>query len=137
MAASTHRPGEQRPVTLIVSGEARSQAGIIQQLLGPALVSMFNVADTGELLHVVQRRQVDGAVVDSEVGDGGEDLLKTLRIIRRIDAKLPVVLVASSLSRRFLEGALRLEAFSVVRKPMQREELLIQLRRIVERVARN
>jgi hypothetical protein len=44
-----------------------------------------------------------------------------------------VILVAREVSRRFLEGALRLAAFSIAHKPLEREELLIQLRRIMER----
>ena len=46
---------------------------------------------------------------------------------------MPVVLVVREVSRRFMESALRLTAFSIVQKPIEREELLIQLRRILER----
>ena len=73
-------------------------------------------------------------MVDSDEGD--EALLNTLRMIRRVNAVLPVVLVAGQVTRRFMEGALRLEAFSIVHKPLGREELLIQLRRIVDRCYR-
>ena len=48
-------------------------------------------------------------------------------------AALPVVLVVRDVSRRFMESALRLTAFSVVHKPLEREDLLIQLRRMLER----
>ncbi len=44
-----------------------------------------------------------------------------------------MILVARDISRRFLEGALRLEAFSITHKPLEREELLMQLRRIMDR----
>ncbi len=120
-----------RPLALVVSGEACRHVVILQKLLGPNLVDMHNAHDTGDLLAIVKRGDADAVVVDTEGGE--QELLKTLRLIRRVNSSLPVVLVAKQASRRFMEGALRLAAFSVVHKPLEREELLIQLRRIVER----
>ena len=73
----------------------------------------------------------DAVVIDSNRGD--QELLVMLRSIRRVTWAVPVVLVVRRATRRFMEGALRLEAFSVVHKPLEREELLVQLRRILER----
>ena len=120
-----------QPFLLVVSGEARRHGAMLRKLLGPDLVAMYNAADTGDLLATVQEGRADAVVVDSDRGE--QELLKTLRMIRRMNAGLPVVLVARRRSRRFMEGALRLAAFSVVDKPLEREELLIQLRRIVDR----
>lgn len=120
-----------RPFTLVVSGEARRHGGVVQQLLGPSQVDLYDAMDIADLMAAVQAGRADAVVVDS---DGGEqELLKTLRMIRRVNPALPVVLVARRVSRRFMENALRLEAFCVVHKPLEREELLIQLRRLVER----
>ena len=120
-----------RPLGLVVSGEARRHAENLRKLLGPRLVDMVDARDVNELLCVVQLGRADAVVVDSD--NGNEELLSTLRMIRRVSWGLPVVLVARQTTRAFMEGALRLEAFSIVHKPLEREELLIQLRRIVER----
>jgi DNA-binding NtrC family response regulator len=116
---------------LVVSGEARRHAENLRKLLQPHLVDTLGVSNVTELLLVVQQGQVDAAVIDSDQGD--QDVLKMLRMVRRVNAGLPVVLVIGQANRRFLEGALRLEAFSILHKPVEREDLLIQLRRIVER----
>jgi DNA-binding NtrC family response regulator len=120
-----------RPLGLVVSGEARRHADVLRQLLGPDLVEMVIAGDTEQLLLFVQGGRADAVVVDSDRGD--QEVLEVLRMIRRVNSGLPVVLVARSATRRFMEVALRLAAFSIVHKPLEREELLIQLRRIVER----
>lgn len=121
----------ERPFRLVISGEARRHVANLQKLLGSHPVAMYNAADTGDLMATVQDGRADAVVVDSDRGQ--QDVLKILRMIRRVNAALPVVLVAHRTPRRFMEGALRLTAFSVVHKPVEREELLIQLRRLVDR----
>ena len=121
----------ERRFRLVVSGEARRHVVNLQKLLGSHPVDMYNAADTGDLMTTVQEGRADAVVVDSEWGQ--QDVLKVLRMIRRVNAALPVVLVAQRTPRRFMEGALRLAAFSIVHKPIEREELLIQLQRLVDR----
>lgn len=124
-------PNTRRPLGLVISGETRRHVEVLRKLLGPELVSMLDAGDMAELLGIVQHGAADAVVVDSDRGD--QELLRILRMIRRVDWALPVILVAREVSRRFLEGALRLEAFSVAHKPLEREDLLIQLQRIMER----
>lgn len=119
------------PFRVVVSGEASRHEEALQKLLGPNVVLTVRAGNPGELLAVIERRQADAAVLDTELGQ--QELLRTLRMIRRINVTLPVVLVTREVSRWFMEDALRLAAFSVAHKPLEREELLIQLRRIFER----
>ncbi len=120
-----------RPIGLVVNGEASRHVMVLQKLLMPGLVDMYDARNIPELLAIVRHGRADMAVIDSDQGQ--QELLKTLRMIRRINTALPVVLVVREVSRRFMESALRLTAFSIVHKPLEREELLIQLRRILER----
>jgi DNA-binding response OmpR family regulator len=120
-----------RPLSLVVSGETRRHGETLRKLLLPELVKMLDAHNMHELLGIVQHGAADAVVVDSDRDD--QELLTMLRLIRRVDWAVPVILVAREVSRRFLEGALRLEAFSIAHKPLEREELLIQLRRIMER----
>ena len=55
-------------------------------------------------------------------------------MIRRLDAVLPVVVLTTRRDRRWLEHALRLAAFSVVVKPLELEELLRQIQRMMVRM---
>ena len=121
-----------RPLGLVVSGETRRHSDTLRKLLGPGLVDMLNADDIGDVLGLIKHGQADAVVIDSERDD--QELLITLRMIRRVTWTVPVVLVTRQVSRPFLEGALRLKAFSIVHKPIGREELLIQVQRIVTRI---
>lgn len=129
--APTLEQSNRRPFGLVVSGEARRHEDALRKLLGPKMVVTFTATNAGEIVRIVQHGEADAAVVDA--GDPHE-LLKTLRMIRRVNMALPVVLVAQEVSRRFLEDALRLAAFSIAHRPLEREELLMHLRRIFERM---
>ena len=121
-----------RPLQLVLSGEACRHTEILRTLLGPHRVDMVTADSLTDLVGMVETGRGDAVVIDSNRSD--QELLVMLRSIRRVTWALPVVLVVRRATRRFMEGALRLDAFSVVHKPLEREELLVQLRRIVERL---
>ena len=121
------------PLNLVVTGEAESWLPALRQIVGPKMLRAHQVATDTELLDVVGSGVADAAVLDEEVG-GGLEVLQLLRMIRRLDALLPVVVVTDRHDRHLLEGALRLTAFSVLAKPLELEALLQQILRIMERL---
>ena len=130
VAALNQRGG---PFGLVVTGEAESWLPAVEQIVGPNVVVPYKVNDDRELLDVVGSGVADAAVLDDEA-DWCMDILHMLRMIRRLDRLLPVVVVTARRDRRLLEGALRLTAFSVVAKPLELEEFLRQIRRIMVRL---
>ncbi len=121
------------PFGLVVSGEAEAWQNALEQIVGPGWIATYKVKGDNELMEVVRSGVVDAAVLDEDV-DWGLDVMQLLRMIRRLDAMLPVVVVTRRNDRRLLESALRLTAFSVVSKPLELEELLRQIRRIMVRL---
>jgi DNA-binding NtrC family response regulator len=122
-----------RPFGLVVTGEAESWRKVVEQIVGADMLTTYPVTDDRELLNVVESGRVDAAVLDDEAG-WMHDVLQLLRMIRRFNAVLPVVVVTTHRERRYLEDALRLAAFSVVTKPLELEELLRQIQRMMERL---
>ena len=116
-----------------MTGEVESWLPALELIVGPNVVVPYKVASEHELLDVVQSGVADAAVLDEDQ-DWPVDVLQMLRIIRRMDSMLPVVVVSDRRDRRLLEDALRLAAFSVVTKPLAFEELLRQIRRIMIRL---
>ena len=131
MVASLNQRGG--PIGLVVTGEAESWLPAVEQIVGPNVVVPYKVSGDRELLDVVRSGAADAAVLDDEA-DWCMDILQMLRMIRRLDRLLPVVVVTARRDRRLLEGALRLTAFSVVVKPLELEEFLRQIRRIMVRL---
>lgn len=117
----------------MVSGEAEVWQAALEQIVGSQWLTTYLVHGDQELLELVEAGLADAAVID-ESADWRLDVLHLLRMIRRLDALLPVVVVASRTDRRWLEGALRLTAFSVLAKPVELETLLRQIQRMMTRL---
>jgi len=122
-----------RPFNLVVTGEAESWVPALEQIVGPEWVLPHRVSDDSQLLNMVESGLADAAVLDDAVG-WGIDVLRLLRIIRQLDALLPVVIITEKQDRRWLEDALRLAVFSVVARPLELEELLRQIQRMMFRL---
>ncbi len=121
------------PFGLAVSGEAETWQPALEMIVGPEWLRTYHIENDRELLRVVEHGLVDAAVLDDGT-DWGMDVLDLLRLIRRVNEILPVVVVTTRRDRHWLEHALRLTAFSVVVKPLELEELLRQIRRMMVRI---
>ena len=121
------------PFTLVVTGEAETWRPALEQIVGTRWLSLCPVRDDRELLHVVEAGDADAAVLD-DAAHWHVGVLQLLRMIRRVNALLPVVVITARRDRRWLEDALRLAAFSVVVRPLALEELLRQIERMMRRM---
>lgn len=127
-------PNKQRsPFGLVVTGEAEIWGPALEEIVGPRWLRVYRVNRDEELLRAVESGLPDAAVLDEE-GGWQLDVLQLLRMIRRLNAAMPVVVVSRRTDRIWLEDALGLAAFSVVAKPLQLEELLRQIQRMMTRV---
>lgn len=124
-----------RPFNLVVTGEAESWLPALDKIVGRRWLVTHRVSSDDELLEAVQTREVDAAVLD-DAAQWSLDILKLLRMIRRLDAVLPVVVITGRCDRRWLEDALRLAVFSVISRPLELEELLRQIQRMMIRLDR-
>ena len=124
---------EMKPLKLVVTGEAESWLPALGQIVGPRYLHARRVRSDHELLEVVRTGSADAAVLDDESA-WDIDVLRLLRMVRRLDKGLPVVVVTSHTDRIWLENALQLAAFSVVVKPLALEELIRQVHGIMDRL---
>ncbi len=131
MVAALNRRNE--PFGLVVSGEAESWGAALDKIIGPDLLRTYYVDNDRQLLRVVKDGLADAAVLDDST-HWNLDVLQLLRMVHRLDAVLPVVVVTTHRDRRWLEHALRLTAFSVVVKPLELEELLRQIQKMMLRI---
>jgi DNA-binding NtrC family response regulator len=121
------------PFNLVVTGEAESWLPALEQIVSRQYLLTRRVHGDRELLDVVTAGVADAAVLD-DAADWRLDVLQLLRMIRRVNTTLPVVVVTGQRDRHWLEDALRLAAFSVVTRPLELEELLRQIQRMMGRL---
>jgi DNA-binding NtrC family response regulator len=114
----------------VLSGEAGNYVEILNRLVGPTWLEMYQARRANEVLELVQFGAPDAVVLDEQEVDA----LKLLKSIRRVNQGLLVVLLTGRMDRRWLEEALRLAAFSVLAKPLHLEQLLVQIQRMMIRL---
>ncbi|MFP4145112.1 MAG: response regulator [Phycisphaeraceae bacterium] len=118
----------------------------LPRLLEPHGVQAFVARSGREALDLASEQEMHAALIDvltppdparsaSQRGPGG---LWLLEVLRRMPQRPPAVLVASqqltpNQVQRLLNQALRLGAFSVVDRPMELENLLAIIRRLLDR----
>ncbi len=135
-AGMTSKMRQREPLDVVVTGEAETWLPAIQTIVGPRYIHAYKASNDRELLHVVEKGNPDAAVLDE--GPGQEvPVLHMLRLIRRVQPRMPVIIVTAHTERRWLEDALRLAAFSVLTKPLGFEALLQQLQRVMTRLDRS
>jgi DNA-binding NtrC family response regulator len=118
---------------LVVTGEAESWLPAVTQIVGSKYLVTSRVRGDQELLEVVAAGAADAAVLD-DAAQWQLEVLQLLRRVRRLSTSLPVVVVTGRRDRHWLEDALRLAAFSVVTRPLELEELLRQIQRMMRRL---
>ena len=124
-----------QPFHLVVTGEAEAWRSALDKIIGQQWLTTTPVTNDHELVSVVRSGRADAAVL-GDSAELGLDAMQLLRLVRRINALLPVVVILGSVDRRRLEDAMRLTAFSVVSRPLQLEELLRQVQRMMVRMNR-
>jgi len=132
MVAQALHPGQGRPqhLRLVLSGEAGNYVEVLNRLVGPTWLEMYQARRANEVLELVRFSAPDAVVLDEQEVDA----LKLLKSIRRVNQGLLVVLLTGRMDRRWLEEALRLAAFSVLAKPLHLEQLLVQIQRMMIRL---
>jgi CheY-like chemotaxis protein len=103
----------------------------VRQLLMPQGVRTVSVRSGREALEVIEQRQVHVAVLDADMPQLGG--LAVLKRIQGLPTAPPAILLAGQLSSHLLHEALGLRVFSVLGKPVDFNQLLDALARVMRR----
>lgn len=116
----------------------------LPRLLEPQGVRTIRATSVDEAVEVIEHVSIHAALVDlaTPMGEQRSPLetggLKLLRVIRRLRPTPPAVVVRGRIfdrrtDDRVLSEALKLEAFSVLDQPVELEQVLETLRRLLQR----
>lgn len=153
MRAVPIQPGHRLNVLLTEHDAAADRwTDQLPRLLEPQGVHAIRAADVDEAVRAIEAQPIHAAVVDlrlpltpgvdnnagntKDKSSGGG--LKLLRVIQRLDPAPPAVIVRGRrfddrTDNRVLTEALKLDAFSVLDQPVELEQLLDTLRRLIQR----
>lgn len=110
-----------KPYQLLLADDDSRFREVLRSLLEP----WFDLveAESGErAVEIVEHRRVDLLLLDMHM----EKLtgIETVRIVKRIDARLPCILVTGDATADVVEEASEADIWSVLSKPVRRQELM-------------
>lgn len=112
-----------RPFQLLITDDNRAFREVLRDALQdrPQL-EVFEAESGEEAVEVVQQRRIDIVLLDMHmhVMTG----LETLRVLKRMDAIRPCILITSDTSEELRRNAHDADAFSILKKPVARRQLV-------------
>ena len=110
-----------RPYQLLIADDDDRFRDVLKAIFEPWF-SLLE-AESGEMaVSIIERGCVDLVVLDMHMRELTG--LETIRIARRINADLPCILVTADATDELREEAREAEAWSVLSKPVRRDELV-------------
>ncbi len=103
----------------------------MQELFRPCGVNLLVAREAKDFVEVMARRRVHATIIDLESQQGAG--LSALRLIRLEHPMLPCIVLKNRLHDSILEQVLKLDAFSVLDKPVDLLLLRRQLNRLFMR----
>ncbi len=103
----------------------------LQEMLAPFGYPTFVAEDGETALEVLEHQEVHLFLCDMYMRTLNG--LETVSLARRIVSELPCILVTASSDEQLVRKALEVKVYSVVNKPINRQELLFTLQRALRR----
>jgi CheY-like chemotaxis protein len=104
------------PPTLLITDDDRDFRETLQNVFEPRGIRTLLAADGREALDVMQSNSVHLVLLDMHMPRLTG--LETLRLVKRIYAPLPCILISAGLTDALVEQARQADAFSVLSKPV-------------------
>ena len=113
----------EQPFQLLITDDNASFRQILREVLGERPFLVLHEAESGEqAVEVVQARRIDIVLLDMHMHFMTG--LETLRVLKQMDIVRPCILITSDATEELRRDAQDAMAFSVLKKPVARKQLL-------------
>jgi DNA-binding NtrC family response regulator len=120
-----------RRLTVLLADENESWVPTVRDLLAPQGVQTIAARNGREALSLIEAGSIHVAVLDQQMPQLGG--LQVIRRMRDLPLAPPAILVSDHLSHHLLHEALGMKVFSVLSKPVDFNQLLDVLARVLRR----
>jgi DNA-binding NtrC family response regulator len=123
--------GVSNRLTVLLANEQEGWHQTVRGLLEPQGVQTLSARSGREALRMIESQPIHVAVLDQQMPQlGGLQVIKLMRELRQAP---PAILLASQLSSHLLNEALGMHVFTVLAKPVDFNQLLDALARVLRR----
>jgi DNA-binding NtrC family response regulator len=125
-------PGtSQNRLTVLLANEQESWHQTVRGLLEPQGVQTVSARSGRDALHLIESQPIHVAVLDQQMPQLGG--LQVIRLMRELHKAPPAILLANQLTNHLLHEALGMHVFTVLAKPVDFNQLLDALARVLRR----
>jgi len=119
------------PPSLLITDDDFAFRETLQGMLQPMGLRTLLAGDGEEALQIVGREDIHLILLDMHMPKLTG--LETLQLVRQFDSVLPCILLSAGLDDLVIKRANELKAFSVLPKPVTRDQITITIRLALER----
>lgn len=117
--------------SILIADDDPACRDTLREILAPVGYPTYVAEDGEEALEVLERQPVHLFLCDMYMRTMNG--IETVSLARRIIAELPCILVTASNDEQLVRKALEVKVYSIVNKPINRQELLFTLQRALRR----
>lgn len=118
-------------LTVLLANEQEGWHQTVRGLLEPQGVQTLSARSGREALHMIESQPIHVAVLDQQMPQLGG--LQVIRLMRELRQAPPAILLANQMSSHLLNEALGMHVFTVLAKPVDFNQLLDALARVLRR----
>ena len=118
-------------LTVLLANEQEGWHQTVRGLLEPQGVQTLSARSGREALHMIESQPVHVAVLDQQMPQLGG--LQVIKLMREHKKAPPAILLANQLTNHLLHEALGMHVFTVLAKPVDFNQLLDALARVLRR----
>jgi DNA-binding response OmpR family regulator len=118
--------GAGAPIRLLLVDDEEGYVQVLAKRLGKRNIHVTSALSGSEGIQTLRRQDFDVAVLDLKMED--MDGIEVLRVFKRMDPNMPVIMLTGHGSEKAAREGLELGAFDYLTKPCDLEELVGKIR---------
>ena len=123
--------GQSGQITVLLVDDEEGYAKVLAKRMTKRQVEVSIALSGSEAIQTLRKKEFDVAVVDLKMED--MDGIEVLKIFKKMDPQLPVVMLTGHGSEQAARDGLALGAFDYLTKPCDLEDLLATISKAAER----
>jgi DNA-binding NtrC family response regulator len=128
---SEGKKGQSRQIKILLVDDEEGYVNVLAKRMTKRQVEVSVALSGSEAIQILRKKDFDVAVVDLKMED--MDGIEVLKIFKKMDPELPVVMLTGHGSEKAARDGLALGAFDYLTKPYDLEDLLAVITKAAER----
>ena len=128
---SDGKKGQSRQIKILLVDDEEGYVNVLAKRMTKRQVEVSIALSGSEAIQILRKKDFDAAVVDLKMED--IDGIEVLKIFKKMDPELPVVMLTGHGSEKAARDGLALGAFDYLTKPYDLEDLLAVITKAAER----